>query len=240
VYLSTTSREEIKREWQDLTASTVEVTVRVKWLDDICLPDPDGDDVVKAVFRRMEFEDSVAIDKQCTTILDEPDTMVVTDYDEARRMVVRRLLKSWTLDIPLECDEDGWLTDACFMRVVNLPAPLLTAMVVKYDKTNSITEEEDEKIDRQSVILFSKNSRGVSAACDAVSLFCNLSNFWEKFGLNYFDLSHIPFKTYLMLRIMIGKDSEAHAQMVRQVQSKNRAKPTMRGRNVGSPIVIQE
>lgn len=239
MFLNTTNKDEIRCEWQDITTSMIEVSVKVKWLGDICLPTSDGDAVIKAVFRRMKFEDSAAIDQYCTTVLDEPDTMVVTDYDLARLLIVRKLLVSWTLDIPIE-REEGWLTDACFKRVVSLPAPLLSALVSKYDKTNNITKEEDEKIDRQSAILFSKNSHGVTGACEAVSLFCNLTNFWEKFGLNYFDLERMPFKKYLMLRIMVGKDSAAHASLMRQSQARSKVKPMMRGKNMGAPIVIQE
>ena len=42
-----------------------------------------------------------------------------------------------------------------------------------------------------------------------VTLFCTLGNFWEKFGLNRFDLKKLPYKEFLMLRVMMQKEGEA-------------------------------
>lgn len=242
MYSTTTNNVEIQNEFREIVSSdTVEVSIRVRNIKEFCVPDPKGNAVVKAVFNRMTYEDYAEIDKYCTFVVHNPETTTVTDYDEMRGLVVRRLLKSWDLNIPIKRRKDGWLTDACYNKIKKLPAPLITAMVTEFDKSNIITEDEEETINKQSAILFSKNSKGVASACEAVSLFCNLSNFWEKFGLNYFSIKKMPYKKYLLLRIMVGKDSEAQAALNRAAKSSSHASRARRPNSrFGAPIVVPD
>jgi len=122
---------------------------------------------------------------------------------------VKRNLLSWTLDIPIE-REDGWMTAECYERVKNVPAPLMEAFLDEFESSATVSRKEEEKITRQSIVLFGRNSRGVADACEAVSMFCTLGNFWEKFGIGKrVSITDMPFREYMMLKMMVGKENEA-------------------------------
>ena len=212
MYLSLMNDKEIRKEWEILTASdVVRVCVRVKWIDGICLPDSGGTEKVWATFRRLTCGDYWEIEEKALISVGEgrAETRYI-DNETTKRMMVERLLVDWSLDIPLQIDEEtGCLTKDSFERAMSISAPLMSALLTEYEKSNEISEEEQKKADRQGAILFSKDSKGVSNACETVSLFCTLGNFWEKFGLNRFDLRSLPYREFVMLRMMMQKEGEA-------------------------------
>jgi hypothetical protein len=101
------------------------------------------------------------------------------------------------------------MTAECYEKVKLIPAPLMEAFLDEFEKRITISKDEEEKIIKQSIILFGKNSRGVVDACEAVSSFCTLGNFWEKFGIGKsIPITEMPFREYTMLKMMIGKENE--------------------------------
>jgi hypothetical protein len=208
------SAEELaKREFELLTSpDTIRVRVPVKPFGTFWLPAESGDKAVEAIFKVMSFGDNLVIEKACTYRIDNKQTRErrdEVDINEMRRLIVKRNLLSWSLPIPIE-RENGWMTAECYQRVGKTPAPLMEAILDKYEERIQVTREDEELIHRQSAVLFSKNSRGVADACEAISLFCTLGNYWEKFGLDRFTILNLPYREYLMLKMMIGKEGEAH------------------------------
>lgn len=206
--------EEIARREERLLTSpqTVKVKINVSWVNGMCLPDSDGKDKEEAVFKMFTFGDNQIIDRAVTyeVVIEESRSKVsVSDLNEYRRFLIKRNLMSWTLDIPIE-RENGWMTPECYSRVKNIPAPLMEAFLDGFENRISVSREEEEKIVRQSVLLFSKNSRGVADACEAISMFCTLGNLWEKFGIGRgVPLMDMSYKEYLSLKIIMGKETEA-------------------------------
>jgi len=211
--MSLSAEEMAKREFELLTSpDTVRVKVKVSPFQSFHLPDDEGKDEIEAIFKVMSFGDNLIIEKACTYRIDNRQTREhrdEVDINEMRRLIVKRNLLSWSLPIPLE-RENGWLTEESYQRVGSVPAPLMEAILDRYEERIQVSKEDEELIHRQSAILFSKNSRGVADACEAVSLYCTLGNYWEKFGLNRFTILNLPYREYLMLRMMIGKEGEAH------------------------------
>lgn len=204
---SLNTMHEIKREWEILSSpSEVCVCVRVKWINGVCLPDDDGDEIKSARFRIMTLEDNELIGKLSLRKDSNENKM---DREEMKCLMIRRLLLDWDLDIPIQYDGD-WMTKECFNRVMRLPAPLLSAFLDKYENEIRISEEEEREIQKQSIVLFSPNSGGIKDACEAVTLFCNLGNFWEKFGLNKWDMKNLTYREFMLLRLMIGHEMEKH------------------------------
>lgn len=195
------------------------VTVRVNtaWHCGFCLPDEKGEKEEWATFNTLTFADNYAIDRATSYEVELGDKPFgggkmmarVTDVNEFKRLLVKRNLLSWSLDIPIERDPSGWMTPDCYARVSNVPAPLLDAFVRKFEESIEVSEEEEQVISRQSSLLFSKNGRGVTDACEAVSRFCTLGSFSEKFGVNREALPKMPYKEFLLLKIMIAKESDA-------------------------------
>ena len=194
------------------------VTVKVKtsWHMGFCLPDENGNEEESAIFATMTFGDNYVIDKATAVevkigerIGGEDVVSRTTDINEYKRLLVKRSLLSWSLDIPIERDSSGWMTSDSYKRVANVPAPLLDAFVRKFEESVEVSDEEEHKIARQCAVLFSKNGHGVTDACEAVSLFCTLGNFSEKFGITKEMLPRMSYKEFLLLKIMIGKESDA-------------------------------
>ena len=209
-----TAEETARREY-DLVfdPSKVRVKIRVSWNGNICLPDSDGTREEEAVFGVLTFGDNHILEKATSKEFEVDGGMgrvMVYDTNEYSRLLVKRNLLSWTLDIPIE-REHGWMTPKCYARVGNVPAPLLDAFVDEFQTRMSVTKEEEQKIVRQSLVLFGRNSRGVADACEAISAFCTLGNFWEKFGIGKsVPIQEMPYKEYVMLKMVINKENEAH------------------------------
>jgi len=190
----------------------VRVRIRTSWKSGMCLPDKEGEFDEEAVFAVLTFGDNYAIEKAVTSEHEEDGGRVkvmLADLNEYKRLLLKRTLLSWTLDVPIERDCNGWMTSGCYERVARLPAPLVEAFLRGFEESVEITDDEERTISRQCAILFSKSGRGVADACEAVSLFCTLGNYWEKFGLDKNKLPQLPYREYLMLRMMIGKEGEA-------------------------------
>ena len=208
------SPEEIARREFELLVSpdTIRVRVPVQQFGSFWLPSEISKDEVTAVFKAMSFGDNLIIEKACTYRIDNKATherREEVDINEMRRLIVKRNLLSWSLPIQID-RESEWMTAASYDRVSRVPAPLMEALLDQYESRIRISREEEDLIQRQCSILFAKNSRGVGDACEAVSLYCTLGNYWEKFGLNRFTILNLPYREYLMLKMMVGKEGEAH------------------------------
>jgi len=224
IYLNSTD-EDIENQWEKLIApDVITISVRVSWIEGICIPDVNGIKSVEAKFRRMTCGDYWQIEQKAT-VNSEDEREIHVDNEMTKKMIIKMLLVGWDLDIPLEFDDEtGYLTKESLKGAMSIPAPLMNAFLEQYEKTNEISEEEYIKAERQSAILFSSNSSGVSNACEMVTLFCTLGNFWEKFGLNRFDLKKLPYKEFIMLRVMMQKEGEVMKRS--QAQHGNRGSNT--------------
>jgi len=210
--MSLAAEEIAKREWEAMSnPDEVRVRIRVSRVGSIYTPNPEGSLEEEAVFKVFTFGDNHILEKATgykEHVGDRGNEVTVTEPNEFKRLMVKRNLLSWTLDIPIErCD--GWMTPECYERVSRIAAPVLDAFIREFELKSYVTEEEERLINRQSAILFSESSRGVADACEAVSLFCTLGNYWEKFGINKNSLVHFPQREYLMLKLMIGRESDA-------------------------------
>jgi len=207
------SEELAKREYEMLfDPNQIRVRVRVSWRNGVCLPDAKGKCEETAVFKVLTFGDNHVFEKVTAyeMSVDRGLGRVSTyDVNEYKRLMVKRNLLSWTLDVPIE-RQDGWMTPECYARVSRIPAPLMEAFIEGFESRAYPTKDEEETIIKQSLVLFSKNSRGVADACEAVSAFCTLGNFWEKFGVGRgVPIQEMPYREYLMLKIVIGKENDA-------------------------------
>lgn len=210
--MTLTAEQIAKREWEAMSEpDIVRVKVGVSRVGNLCLPDSNSSDKEEAVFKVLTFGDNHILDKATRyeeVLGDRRGITTITEPNEFRRLMVKKNLLDWSLDIPIE-RENGWMTTECYERVSRTAAPILDAFLSEFEAKSWITEDEEKTINRQSAILFSDSSRGVADACEAVSLFCTLGNYWEKFGLGRDELREIPYREYLLLKLMIGKESDA-------------------------------
>ena len=207
------SAEQAERRLEEIRhyPEKVVVRVRTRWLGRMCLPDPDGDGEETAVFKTLTYGDNQLVERICRHQVEDDESrfpMYEVDVGEVKRMVVRRNLLEWTLDIPIE-REDGWMTARCYRRVSSIPAPLLEAFLDEFERQTMVSVDEEEEISRQCSVLFNKNSSGVADACEAVGMFCTWGNFSEKFGLDKDALARLPYREYLLLKLMVSQESSA-------------------------------
>lgn len=88
-----------------------------------------------------------------------------------------------------------------------------------------IGDKEADLISRQGMVLFTPDCTGVASPCEAILEYCDYSAFWEKFGLNVFDLRRLPQKTYLRLkRIMHIEDERRRWYRKQEEQKANQGK----------------
>jgi len=209
------SAEEVARIEMELLKSPDEFRVEmpIHWVNNICLPVSEGEDKMWAIFKVLTFGDNYVIERACSyeTPIKESNsgaTKQERDVNEVRRLLVKRNLLSWSLDVPIE-RENGWMTPESYERVGKVSGPLLDALLDRFEGRMVVTNDEEIMMGRQSSVLFSKNSTGVADACEAVNLFCTLGNFWEKFGVDRFTLPDLPYREYLMLKMMMSKEGES-------------------------------
>lgn len=210
--MSLTAEEIARRESEVMCdPETVKVRVRVERIGQLVVPDARGSLEEQAIFKVFTFEDNHILERATRyeqPVGDRGDTASATEPNEFRRLMVKRNLLDWSLDLPIE-RENGWMTPECYEKVSRVAAPLVDAFLREFETKSWVTEEDERLINRQSAILFSESSRGVADACEAVSLFCTLGNYWEKFGLNKDNLRQIPHREYLLLKLMIGREADA-------------------------------
>lgn len=206
-------------EWKSLFSEDIEIRVNVKKINNILIPCLVGPYFVDFKFKKMTCKDHWNIEKICTrTAYDEtkeceggfPLKIDYVDYQEFKKEIICRMIKSISF-YRLKFKKNGELTEKSKDYVLSLPAPLIQSVIEKYEKSVRLSEEEEETIIKQSIILFGKNSKGVENACEAVNLYCNIGNFWEKFGLNRFQIKDLPYKEYVMLKMMISKENQSIA-----------------------------
>ena len=229
MFSTETADDVVQRAWRNVNdPEKVHVYVRVCWTGSMCLPSLDGDDEESAIFSQFTFADNHAIESATIRYMDVGGgrKVQVLDSNEFRRFMLKKSLLSWSLDVPVE-RADGWMTPESYGRVSSIPAPLMDAFLDGFEDTMAISDDEAKLIDRQSAILFSETSNGVADACEAVSLFCVLGNFWEKFGLNRDVLPKLPYREYLRLKVMMGKEGD---RLKAQGRAKNQPGARVAGR----------
>lgn len=220
--------EKYRKEYNLLTKpDKVLIKVPCSESNGILMPDVYGDILHWAEFRRMDIQHHQLINKfvnrEVYQIVNGVERLIHsdTDMEEFDIHLLRMMLIKWSL-CDLEKDDSGYLTEDSVNKILRHPAPLIGAFINRYYHTYIVTKEEEKHIERQSVSLFAPKSRGVDNACEAISLFCMLGNMWEKFGLNYHDLKTMPYRDYVMLRIVLGKEIERHRmESQRQKNSNN-------------------
>ena len=151
------------------------------------------------------------------------------DYLSYKSFVLKNLLSWCSLDLNLNRDEFGSLTEESFNRVVCLHPSILEYFLGAYDEVYNISNEEHQMIIDQCHNLFRKGSKGISNADESISTYCNLVGFWEKLGLNYFDIQKLPDDLFGKLNLIMRKDNEIQ---IKEFEKANNTSSVSRGSNI--------
>lgn len=92
-----------------------------------------------------------------------------------------------------------------------------------------LAESEEKELEKQCATLFGKGD-GITNPHPYITMYCNLTAFWEKFGINYFDLLKMPRDLYKILKqVMSLETSNRSASINQMANNANSAK-----RNAGN------
>lgn len=156
------------------------------------------------------------------------------DYFNRKEFILKNLLSYCHLDfeIKLERDEFGSLTNDCLEYILKIHPSILDYFLTMYEESFSISDEYNDKLINQCHRLFADGSKGISDADESVSVYCNLVGFWEKMGLNYYDIQNLPEDLFYKLNLIMKKDNEMQIQKIEK--SNKSSKSSNSGNIIGS------
>lgn len=114
----------------------------------------------------------------------------------------------------------------------------LNSNIIKHitEKINRFYYDEKEEyykyeISKDFTRLYN-SEKGIILEHKEVGDYLSLTAFWEKLGLNYFDLKKLPYDLYKKLSLMMSLETEAKNNMIRDASNKAKApkNPNRRGR----------
>ncbi len=182
-----------------------------------------GTDKLEFIIKRMDCGDRERLEENA--VYEQPVAVgfPILLYDEGRmRLDFLRNQIKWCNIMELHF-KDGRLDDDSWSRLVSLRPEILRRLAEEM-QADDIGESERQTVARQCVQLFGK-AGSVNNPHPSVALYCELSQMWEKFGLNYFDLMRLPLKLRNQLRNIMSIENK----MTRQSMKEN-AMETRKGR----------
>lgn len=151
----------------------------------------------------------------------EKDVQITYNFMKMRSFIIKWLLKEWNLPIELEKGNCGELTDDSYEKVMSMFPSILNYFVNYVENRLFLFESERKEISKQCLKLFGPRSIGVNNPHEAVSLYCGYASFWEKFGLNYFDLQRLPQDLYVKLKTVMSNEIDIKNQQTENLTKNN-------------------
>ena len=131
------------------------------------------------------------------------------NYVRMRRFFITYMLYATNLpglyEIPH--DENGMARKDVLDRLMRIHPRIWNALFEKVEMfPDGCTPEEERDMEKQCKQLFCDH-KGVKSPHEWIELYCNLTAFWDKFGLNYFDVMRLPNSLYIALRKIMQLDN---------------------------------
>lgn len=184
-----------------------------------------GDDIPKVYMEKMPNTDEiwmefysfthfywVMMEKEC---VDEYKSGMYYNFTKTKRFMLRYLFAGTNFPgVKAEYDEKGMLTEKAYQDVIRIHPRILRAL---FEKVRIFpprrSDKETKDIEKQCYSLFCKGESVQSPHPD-VTIYCNLVAFWEKFGLNYFDIMKMPQELFSKLKYIMVLDNENKSQAI--------------------------
>lgn len=120
--------------------------------------------------------------------------------------------------------ENSYLTVDSIDKIFKLHPILLNHIVVlinQYSINRDVTPRDS--LLAQFKRLYN-SERGIVLKYKQIGEYLHLCSFWEKLGLNYFDLQKLPYETYENLLTLIGIQTEIKNDQIRSLNQKSKHK----------------
>lgn len=133
-------------------------------------------------------------------------------YNLKKFMIRYLLVRTNFPGVVIERDRYGRLTDSSYESVMRLHPRILRVIFSKVSVfPKNLDERKKSELEKQCFQLFGKGE-AVKNPLPDVSLYCNLTAFWDKFGLNYFDVMKLPNELFNTLKHIMSLDNEYKSQ----------------------------
>ena len=136
-----------------------------------------------------------------------------------KHFFLKYMFRSWNIDEEMLFEEEGCLDNESYAKLLGLHPVILRELVTQLFEY-TLSEEDLEKIGKQGHLLFAKN-QSVSNPHKMISLYCNLTEMWSKFGLNYFDLKRLPLYEKNALKKILSIENQIRAAEIKQMEAKS-------------------
>ena len=179
----------------------------------------DGEDIIRVYGEEMPNTEEVWMEFHAFTYaywrlmesecVDDVKGNLFYNYSRIKEFLIRYLFSGTNFPgVRVERDKYGRLTERSFESVMRIHPRI---MRVIFDKVKIFPPHMDEKetkdFEKQCQRLFGKGEAVTSPHPDIVT-YCNLCSFWEKFGLNYFDIMRLPYDLFSVLKRVMMSDNE--------------------------------
>lgn len=217
---------------------TYELSIDLRWVQNrpIACDKDEADETISVTFTKLSLDYWKYIETQILEkheikhkFFQKVESLFSYNFTKLNGYILQYVIKDWTLPIELIFDNEI-LTDECFEKVLTIHPNILRILIEKFEQTLFLTEADKDVIIKQSRILF-KDGGGVEGPHEAISLYCDLTSFWDKFGLNYFDLQKLPYETYLKLKTVLQ-----HETTFRNIEANKQPTAKLSGKQVLSQM----
>ncbi len=156
--------------------------------------------------------------------VDEVKGFVYYNFTKAKLFMIRRMLSMTNFsDIRIEYGSDGNLSKNSYDSIMSIHPRILRGIMNQIDVfPKKMKKSEERDFDKQCMTLFGKG-QGVQNPHPYITLYCNLAAFWDKFGMNYFDIMRLPQETFRVLKQVLSLENNYRSEAMAHASSAAKA-----------------
>lgn len=125
--------------------------------------------------------------------------------------------------IKLQFDHKGFLLQKSLQQLLNIDCRIINYIIKKINKF--YYNKDQQKYRAQVLTQFQKlyaSEKGIVLKHKQISQYLQYCNFWEKLGLNYYDVKTLPYDVYKTLVMMLGVQSQVKNAQLRKLNAKTK------------------
>ena len=170
------------------------------------------------------------LEKEC---LLERGSSVYYDSTLIKLFMLKKMICATNIEgVLIEYGKDGELTERSYNSVMSIHPRILRVLMDKIELLpKPMSKSEERELERQCSVFFGKGGK-VQNAHDYITTYNNLVVFWEKFGMNYFDILNLPQDVFDALKkVMVLENSYRN-----KIDETDKPQPPLHPRHGGGSI----
>lgn len=153
------------------------------------------------------------LEEECLQVVveNEHEQSFFYNFNKIKIFCLKYLLRNTNYPIDIVKGEDG-LTKETMDKIFQIHPRILRELFYKVSVfEGEKTPEEEKKLAKECALIFGAG-KAVNNPHKDIILYCDLLAFWEKFGLNYFDVQRLPRSVFYSLKKMMNMDNDFKAR----------------------------